>query len=103
MDEVWEAVVAVLLPAGASERRSRYADKPALGIGRREIAHPEAPGVVDLRVTAAGWRALRQDWGADPAVEFEPGRRDWITLRPSSPADVLRLTPLLEAAAAANR
>jgi len=41
-----------LLAVGhASERRSRYADKPALFIGNREIAHSEAPGVIDLRIT----------------------------------------------------
>jgi hypothetical protein len=30
-------------------------DKPALFVGSREIAHLEAPGVIDLRITRAGW------------------------------------------------
>ena len=47
---LWEAFVVALLATGpAVERRSRYGDKPALFAARREIAHLEAPGVIDLR------------------------------------------------------
>ena len=37
-DPVWEALVTLVLPLGAHERRSRYADKPALMLGARDIA-----------------------------------------------------------------
>jgi hypothetical protein len=103
-DAVWEAVVAVMLATCAVyEGRSRFADKPALfSSGGREIAHREAAGVIDLRVTRSGWQAARVDYGSDPAVRRDPARRDWIELRPGSAADVDRLAGLLATAAAAN-
>lgn len=62
----WEAFVTSMLAAGpAVERRSRYGDKPALFAGSREIAHLEAPGVIDLRITRAGWVRVREDFGHD--------------------------------------
>jgi hypothetical protein len=102
-DPCWEAFVAAFLAVGhASERRSRYADKPALFIGNREIAHSEAPGVIDLRITRAGWLRTREEFGQDAAVRHDPARRDWIELHLASPADLDRLGELLAIAAAAN-
>jgi antitoxin YefM len=55
-DVVWEAFVLAMLAAGpVAERRSRYGDNPALFSASREIAHLEAPGVIDVRITRAGW------------------------------------------------
>jgi hypothetical protein len=100
---VWDAFVDAMLATGhATEGRSRYADKPALFVGAREIAHLEPDGAIDLRVTRSGWSQVRQDFAADPAVLRDPGRRDWIELRPHSAADLDRLAPLLAIAAAAN-
>ncbi len=102
-DPCWEAFVGALLAVGhASERRSRYADKPALVIGNREIAHCEAPGVIDLRITRAGWLQAREEFGQDAAVQHDPARRDWIELHLESAADLDRLGRLLAIAAAAN-
>jgi Luciferase len=102
-DEMWDAVVTAMRAAGpVHERRSRHADKPALWTDRREIAHLEAPGVVDMRITAAGWRRAKGDFGAHPAVSRDPARRDWIELRPASAAEVSQLAGLLAIAVAAN-
>jgi hypothetical protein len=102
-DPCWEAFVGALLAVGhASERRSRYADKPALFIGNREIAHLEAPGVIDLRITRAGWSRARKEFGRDAAVQRDPARRNWIELHLASAADLDRLGGLLAIAAAAN-
>jgi hypothetical protein len=58
-DALWEAFVIAMLAVGpVAERRSRYGDKPALFTASREIAHMEAPGVIDLRITRAGWRQV---------------------------------------------
>jgi len=63
---IWEAFVASLLNhAPVVERRSRYADKPALFLERREVAHLEAPDVIDLRLTRPGWTQLRDRLGGD--------------------------------------
>jgi hypothetical protein len=68
-----------------------------------EIVHPEAPAVIDLRITRA-WRLggegpLRR-W--DPAGQRDPSRRDWFELHLDSAADLDRLNGLLSAAMAAN-
>jgi Family of unknown function (DUF5519) len=102
-DPGWEAFVVAMLAAGhAAERRSHYGDKPALFTGSREIAHWEAPGVIDLRITRAGWSQVREEFGSDPAVRRDPSRRDWIELHLRSAGDLERLGRLLAAAMAAN-
>jgi hypothetical protein len=99
----WEAFVTAMLAVGhATERRSRFGDKPALFSGSREIAHCEAPGVIDLRITRTGWVRARDEFGGDPAVRHARGRRDWIELHLSSAADLERLRGLLAIAVAAN-
>lgn len=103
MSGVWTAVVDVARARGpVEERRSRYADKPALCLHGREIAHCEAPGLVDLRITASGWRALPDALRADPRVVRDPKRRDWIELRLASECDAEELEPLIIAALTAN-
>jgi Family of unknown function (DUF5519) len=99
----WDAFVTAMLATGpAYERRSRYGDKPALFIEGREIAHLEAPGVINLRITQRGWSRARDDHGGDPAVCHDPSRRDWIELHLSSSADLDHLAGLLVIAAAEN-
>jgi hypothetical protein len=100
---LWDAFVDAMLATGhVREGRSRYADKPALFAGTREIAHLEPDGSIDLRVTRGGWAQAGAAFAADPAVHRDPGRRDWIELRLRSPADLDRLAPLLAIASAAN-
>jgi len=84
------------------ERRSRYGDKPALWTDRREIAHLEAPGVIDVRITRAGWSRAQGDFGAHPAVRRDPSRRDWIELRIGSADEARQLAGLLAIAVSAN-
>ena len=104
MTALWDAFVDAMLAFGpADERRSRFADKPALVVDGREIAHLEAPGVIDLRITGAGWAKAKPRFATDPAVRREPSRRDWIELHLGSPADLARLVDLFAIALAANR
>jgi Family of unknown function (DUF5519) len=100
---LWDAFVAAVLPLGpVHERVSRYGDKPALVVDNREIAHLEAPGVIDLRITQAGWSRVRDQFGADPAVRKERTRRDWLELVLESAAELDRLAPLLAVAVISN-
>jgi Family of unknown function (DUF5519) len=102
-DPLWDEFVTVMLAAGqVHERCSRYAGKPALFAGRREIAHLEAPGIIDLRITREGWARVSADFAGDGAVQRDRSRRDWIELRLRSTTDLGRLRPLLIAALAAN-
>lgn len=101
---MWDAFVDAMLEAGhVSEGRSRYGDKPALFSGRREIAHLEPDGTIDLRITHAGWARVRDVFAADPAVQRDPGRRDWIELRVRGMADLERIATLLAIAVTGNR
>jgi len=75
-------------------------NRPALFLGRREIAHYDGEGNVDLRITASGWR--RVDFADDPAVTHDKSRRDWVSICVSSVEDVERLRPLLVATVRAN-
>jgi hypothetical protein len=103
-DPVWEAFVALVLPlAAVQERRSRYSDKPALWLDHREIAHREAPGVIDLRITRSGWSEVSDSFRDDPAVSRDPGRRDWLELHLESAAQISGLTTLITIAVASNR
>ena len=102
-DSLWDAFVADMLGTGkAHERRSRYRDKPAVYIEGREVAHLEAPRIIDLRITRQGWSRLKGEFGTDPAVYRDPSRRDWIELRPHSLQDLERLAGLLAVAIAEN-
>lgn len=99
----WDAFVTAMLAAGpVQERRSRYADKPALFLDGREIAHLEAPGVIDLRISRKGWPQASDGYRDDPAIRRDPSRRDWIELHLRSPADLDHLASLLAIAIAAN-
>ena len=103
-DVLWDQFVTVMLTAGPIwERASRYGDKPALFAGDREIAHLEAPGVIDLRITATGWWRVRTDFRDDPALARDPSRRDWIELHLRSAADLDRLRLLLTTAVEENQ
>src|SRR5437899_10286918 len=69
LDETWSAVLDLCHELGpVTVRRSRFADKPALFLGRREFVHWEGLGRVDLRISAAGWRAHAAEFTADAAV-----------------------------------
>jgi len=102
-DSCWDAFVTAMLAGGpADERPSRYGDKPALLIEGREVAHLEAPGIIDLRITSRGWSQARDGFAGDPAVRHDRSRRDWIELHLRSPADLDRLARLLVITRAAN-
>ncbi len=103
LGDIWDAFVAAAESIGPVVLgRSRYADKPALFLAGREIAHREAPGVVDLRITRAGWSRAEPSYRTDPAIRYDPARRDWIALELSAATDVDRLHGLLAIALAAN-
>jgi hypothetical protein len=103
VDKTWSAVLDLCRELGPiAVQRSRFANKPALFVGRREFAHWDGPGLVDLRITAAGWRQHAGQFADDAAVQRDSTRRDWIDLQLTGVDDVERLRPLFETAIAAN-
>jgi hypothetical protein len=68
-DPFWEAFVTAMLATGsAHEQPSRYGNKPALYIQSREVAHLEAPGIIDLRITRQGWALVKGEYANHPAI-----------------------------------
>src|SRR5579875_1786519 len=98
VDAFWGGVLSAARELGPVEVRiSGTAAKPALWLHDHELARWQAPGVIDVRVTAAGWEQLRTSFDGDPAVAPDPSSPDWVVLRGGA-SDVERLRPIVAAA-----
>lgn len=69
----------------------------------KEIAHLDAPGVLDLRLTRQVIRELRTELREDERVRLRGSASDWIEVRLSCRADVDFALRLAERAADAHR
>jgi hypothetical protein len=101
---VWKRVVDDLrgLP-GIEERRSQFADTPALWVDGHEFLHADLDGSIDVRLTRAEIRR-RDDLGEDRRVYFRrSSSADWIQVFARADDDVPFLVELARAAAHANR
>jgi hypothetical protein len=88
-DAVWEAFVLAMLVAARSRNGDpAIGDKSALFSASREIAHLEAPSVIDVRITRAGWSQVKDRRGERLDVLEDPISRTSSGVRPShaSPA-----------------
>ena len=83
---------------GVSVRPSRFRDprhaRDALWVGTREVAHCHN-GQVDVRLTRAGVREMREELRADARIDLRGPGYDWILVRVRSTADVDRAIELL--------
>jgi len=84
------------------QRPSRFGGKDAFFVGKREVAHFEGPGVLDLRLTRREIRSRKEDLEADPRATLR-GSSDWLELACAEPADLDWVIALVEVAIAANR
>lgn len=83
------------------QRPSRFGGKEAYFVGKREVAHFEGPGVLDLRLTKREIRSRKDDLESDPRATLR-GSSDWLELAFSEPADLDWILDLVEVAVAAN-
>jgi hypothetical protein len=88
---------------GVEESPSMFGDKPALWVNGREIAHADAPGVYDVRLTRRVVSELRPRLKADPRVQLRPSTSDWVSVTVAGEKDDDLLAELVERAAAAHR
>jgi hypothetical protein len=58
------------------------------------VAHFDADGALDIRLTRAVIRAKREELGANPQVSLRPRASDWLEVRVAT-ADDLELAVLL--------
>jgi hypothetical protein len=90
---------------GVSTRHSRFKrghDTDALWFGSREIAHCHN-GQVDVRLTRAVVRELRDELRADARIDLRGPGFDWILVRVRNRDDVERALELLRHAIRAAR
>ena len=85
------------------QRPSRFADKPAFFVGRREIAHFHGNNAIDLRLTRARIGALKAELQEDSRVELRPSASDWVEFTFRRKQDLDRAVELVELAVEANR
>ena len=90
---------------GVTLRPSRFRGRghsTALWLGTREIAHCHN-GQVDVRLTRAVVRELRDELRSDARVDLRGPGYDWILIRVRTAADVERALELLRHAMRAAR
>jgi hypothetical protein len=87
---------------GVELRPSRFSDRPAFWVGKREVAHFEPGNAMDVRLTRKGIRARKAELEADPRVTLR-GSSDWTEVAFSRRAHLARVIDLVAAAVAANR
>lgn len=84
---------------GLTRRASRFTKghTDALWLGTKEIAHCHN-GQVDVRLTRAGVRAIRDELASDARIDLRGPGFDWILVRVRNRADVDRALDLLRRA-----
>ena len=88
---------------GATVSDGVFTDGQAVWVGKREVAHAEEDGVVDIRLTKAVIRADRETLKGDPRVTLRRSASDWLEFTIASAADADDAFRLVERAVAANR
>lgn len=88
---------------GVEVSDSVFSDRPALWVNGTEIAHRDADGAVDVRLTREVIRRMRARLRDDPRVRLRSSSSDWIEVRAEASDDEALLVELVELAAQAHR
>jgi Family of unknown function (DUF5519) len=86
---------------GVALGEGAFAPGPALWVGKREIAHFDANGTLDVRLTWPVIRERRAELDADDRVSLRASRSDWLEVRLATKTEDFAFT-LVDAAVAAN-
>lgn len=91
-----ESIVGAALGEGA------FAADRAVWVGRREVAHFDADGMLDVRLTRGVIRDRRSELRSDPRVVLRRSGSDWLAVRVDTLADVEFAVSLIADAVASN-
>jgi len=80
-----------------------FGEDDAIWCNGKELAHVDASGALDVRLTRAVIRELRATLRADDRVTLRRSTSDWIEVRIDRPSDVAFAVELVERAAGAHR
>lgn len=81
---------------------SSFGTGPAVWVGKREVAHLDDDGTVDVRMTKSLIRARRPELAEDGRVLLRPRGSDWLEVRIRDDSDVDFALGLVRDAIAAN-
>ena len=87
---------------GAAFGEGAFAGGPAVWVGKREVAHFDADGALDLRLTRQVIRARRPELSSDDRVALRKNTSDWLSLKIRTKADEEFALSLAGVAIAAN-
>ena len=87
---------------GATVGEGAFAEGPAVWVGRREVAHIDADGAVDIRLTKQQIRRRRAELEADTRISLHSSSSDWLEVRVASDIDADFAVALISEAVAAN-
>lgn len=87
---------------GVAAGEGAFTPGPALWVGAREVAHIDADGALDLRLTRRVLSQRRAALRADGRVRLRPSGSDWCEVVVATPDDVAFALELVAAAVAAN-
>jgi Luciferase len=65
---------------GASLGEGRFGPGPAVWVGKREVAHADADGTVDVRLTKKLIKDRKSDLEADPRIRLRASQSDWVSV-----------------------
>ena len=88
---------------GAALGEGAFSPGPAIWVGRREVAHFDADGPLDVRLTRGVIRERRSELRAEDRVSLRPSQSDWIEVSITTDADADHAFALVADAVAANR
>jgi hypothetical protein len=97
-DELFRRCVPI---PGATLGGGAFAADRAVWVGRREVAHFDGDGMLDVRLTRTAIRERREELRAEPRVVLRGSGSDWLAVRIDTEAD-LELALALVADAVAN-
>jgi len=92
----WDTIEGAALGEGA------FNPGPAIWAGRREVAHIDFDGALEIRLTKQQIRARRDELLADERVTLRASGSEWLEVRVASEADIAFAMSLVRDAVAAN-
>lgn len=83
MGETWHAefLDSCCAAADAVVSEGVFTPGPAIWVGKREVAHFDSDGALDLRLTKEVIRHGRDELSADPRVALKRAGSDWIEVQ----------------------
>lgn len=87
---------------GAAVGEGAFKPGPAVWAGRREVAHIDADGALDIRLTKQLIRSRRTALKADARVALRANGSDWLEVRVATADDIEFALLLVRDAVAAN-